>query len=101
MLRSGAFAVMGAALVATLLGCGGAQNQPPEDESGSEDEAGESSGDPTEADECAGAEGCFDCPPTEPAHLLNACTDATCAPFLNTAERLPLLKADGGLPPLP
>ena len=40
-------------------------------------------------------------PPTKPAELLNACTDATCAPFPNTVERLPLIGPDGKLPPLP
>lgn len=29
------------------------------------------------------------------------CTDATCEPFPNTPERLPLLEADGALPPIP
>lgn len=89
--------------------CGGGQAQPPSDEetsagtgtdTGATDDDG-SSGDPTEADECVGPEGCFDCPPTKPAELLNACTDATCAPFPNTVERLPLIGPDGKLPPLP
>ena len=94
-------------IAVALLGgaCGGGQAQPPgEDDTGdasTDADAGESSGDPTGADACAGPEGCFNCPPTKAVELLNACTDASCAPFPNTAERLPLLKPDGGLPPLP
>lgn len=62
-----------------------------------------SSGDPTAttgAVDCEGPNGCFDCPPTRPVEVLNACTDATCEPFANK-ERLPLLGEDGTLPPLP
>ena len=39
--------------------------------------------------------------PKEPVELLNACSDASCEPFANTVERLPLLQQDGTLPPLP
>ena len=52
-------------------------------------------------DECIGPDGCFACEPTDSAELTNACTDASCDPFPNTVERLPLLEPDGGLPPLP
>lgn len=50
--------------------------------------------------ECEG-DGCFACKPSKHVELLNACTDATCEPFNNTQERLPLLGDDGTLPPLP
>jgi hypothetical protein len=47
-----------------------------------------------------GADGCFNCP-EEPNEFLNRCVDgADCEPFDNAA-RLPLLEADGSLPPLP
>lgn len=62
------------------------------------------SGDPggtTDSAACEGPNGCFDCPPSKPLEVLNACTDATCEPFPNTKKRLPLLKDDGTLPPLP
>jgi hypothetical protein len=39
--------------------------------------------------------------PVSPVELLNACTDAVCEPFANTKQRLPLLRDDGSLPPLP
>jgi hypothetical protein len=48
-----------------------------------------------------GPDGCYGCAPTTPTQVLNACTDATCEPFPNTRERLPLLEADGALPPIP
>lgn len=63
-----------------------------------DDPTGGSTGTPQD---CEGPNGCFDCPPTKPAELLNACSDATCEPFSNTQERLPLLNDDGSLPPLP
>ncbi len=107
------------ALLGSACG-GGGQAQPPGDEetdtgAGGTDDDGSSSegssgeptggeateGEPTGGDECVGPEGCFACPPTKPAELLNACTDATCAPFPNTVERLPLIGPDGKLPPLP
>lgn len=50
--------------------------------------------------DCEGPDGCFNCAPTKPVEVLNACTDATCEPFDNKA-RLPLLRGDGTLPPLP
>ncbi len=43
---------------------------------------------------------CWDETPTTSTQLLNACTDSTCVPFDNCA-RLPLLRPDGTLPPLP
>lgn len=50
---------------------------------------------------CDDPSGCWACPPTEPIHFLNGCTDSTCEPFPVTTARLPLLNADGSLPPLP
>jgi hypothetical protein len=48
-----------------------------------------------------GADGCFNCPKDkEVEQWLNRCTDGDCVPFDNKA-RLPKLKADGSLPPLP
>lgn len=65
-------------------------------------------GDAGSASDGGGADGgcvsdpdCWSCPPTTSEHLLNACTDATCEPFPVTQERLPLLRSDGTLPPLP
>ncbi|MFZ6181083.1 hypothetical protein [Nannocystis pusilla] len=55
-------------------------------------------GDPAE---CETPEGCWSCTPTTHKQHLNACTDATCEPFPNTKDRLPLLEDDGTLPPLP
>lgn len=49
---------------------------------------------------CDGPGGCYACPPTTQDQFLNACTDAAFAVFDNAA-RLPLLNADGSLPPLP
>lgn len=49
---------------------------------------------------CDGPDGCYACPPTTQDQFLNACTDAASAVFDNEA-RLPLLNADGSLPPLP
>jgi hypothetical protein len=48
-----------------------------------------------------GADGCFNCPKDkELDQWLNRCTDGDCVPFDNKA-RLPKLKADGSVPPLP
>lgn len=52
-------------------------------------------------EDCEGPEGCYDCAPTTPVQVLDACTDATCSAFPITVERLPLLERDGGLPPIP
>ncbi len=51
--------------------------------------------------ECRGTGGCWSCAPTEPEHFLDGCTDSTCEPFDVTRARLPLLRPDGTLPPLP
>jgi hypothetical protein len=50
---------------------------------------------------CVGENDCWNCSPNSSEHLLNHCTDATCEPFENSQERLPLLERDGSLPPLP
>ena len=55
---------------------------------------------PADGGSCVGDGGCYACAPTTTPQFLNHCTGATCTPFNNTA-RLPLLRADGGLPPLP
>ncbi len=49
---------------------------------------------------CSGANGCYACPPTTNAQFLNQCNNLSTAPFDNKG-RLPLLNADGSLPPLP
>lgn len=54
-----------------------------------------------DAGSCRTATGCRDCPPTTPEQLLNACTSAACEPFPITTARLPRLRADGTVPPLP
>jgi hypothetical protein len=49
-----------------------------------------------------GEDGCFNCPKNgELEQWLNRCSEGDCVPFENTQERLPLLKDDGTLPPLP
>lgn len=53
--------------------------------------------DPTE---CEDPSGCWACRPTNELQFLNACTTVTGVRFDNAA-RLPLLRADGSLPPLP
>lgn len=58
----------------------------------------DTTGDPAE---CETPEGCWSCLPNTHTQHLNACTDATCEPFPNTKDRLPLLNEDGTLPPLP
>lgn len=102
-------------------GCPGNEEQPPVADGDGDTEPGTDTGDPlttstgstgpgdataddtageTEADTDTGGEQCVEAP-TEPVEILNGCTDATCEPFPNTPERLPLLEADGTLPPLP
>lgn len=49
---------------------------------------------------CAGADGCFACPPTTTEEFLNACTDVGCLPFDNT-QLQGLLLEDGSVPPVP
>ncbi len=92
-------------LIVMVFACTGEEATPPTD-----DDVGDGDGDTTEGtddatetgdDECLGADGCFACEPTNSIELSNACTDATCEPFANTTERLPLLERDGSLPPLP
>ncbi len=47
-----------------------------------------------------GEDGCFNCPENGLVQQwLNRCVESDCEPFDNS--RLPLLKADGSLPPLP
>ncbi len=122
---------LGWSLSALLVACGGGQVEPPDDDDGgpSTQDPASSSGDTTSdnptgdatsdatsdatddtgdpgtgdtggTDACLGPDGCFSCPPNDPDELLNACSDATCEPFANK-DRLPLLNADGTLPPLP
>jgi hypothetical protein len=43
---------------------------------------------------------CYACTPQSTDQYLNACTEAQCLPFDRT-RILPLLTADGGLPPIP
>jgi hypothetical protein len=43
---------------------------------------------------------CYACEPFTSLEHLNACTDSTCEPFANRT-RLPLLREDGTVPPLP
>jgi len=118
------------------IGCGGAQIEPPGDDSGSQGDAestgtgtsttgtgsttsvtgddsttevgttaptttGEGTTTDTGGEACIGPDGCFDCAPKQPLEVLNACTDAACSAYENTQKRLPLLKDDGTLPPLP
>lgn len=61
--------------------------------------AGTESG--TTGEECLGPGGCYDCAPSTAEQVLNHCTDAACEPFANTVDRLPLIGADGTLPPIP
>ncbi len=51
-------------------------------------------------EQCFTDEGCYACIPIDEPTYLNACTDSSCAGFDNV-DRLPLLNADGSLPPLP
>lgn len=105
----------------SLAACGRDQDAPPVSDASSTDGVEESTGggttgasasaSTTMADttdgavdtgvDCEGPDGCYGCAPTTPTQVLNACTDATCEPFPNTPERLPLLEADGALPPIP
>jgi hypothetical protein len=50
---------------------------------------------------CVSTGACWTCPPLVSEHFLNACSDSTCEPFPNTTARLPRLRADGTVPPLP
>lgn len=84
-----------------LLACAGEEAKPPDDDVGDGDIDDDTDTGTDTGGECLGADGCFDCEPTNAIELSNACTDATCEPFANTSERLPLLEGDGSLPPLP
>ncbi len=74
-------------------------------------DAGTDAGEPEDAGEqpdadspdggCISDPDCWSCPPTLGEHFLNACTDSTCEPFPVTTARLPRLRADGTVPPLP
>jgi hypothetical protein len=48
-----------------------------------------------------GAAGCFSGTPSTDDQYLNACNGLTCNPYPNDKAHLPLLNADGSLPPLP
>ncbi|MBN8612434.1 MAG: hypothetical protein J0L92_17710 [Deltaproteobacteria bacterium] len=50
---------------------------------------------------CDDPTGCYRCTPTTSEQFLDRCTSASCEPFENTRARLPLLREDGTLPPLP
>lgn len=83
----------------TLLGCPRDQDAPAAGTTSADSTAGDESG--TTDGACVGPAGCYDCAPSNGEQVLNRCTDATCEPFANTVERLPLLGADGALPPIP
>jgi hypothetical protein len=117
------------ALVLGVLACGRDQDAPPEDDtttgapsdsSGPEpstttpttttvgsdstgvvDDSSGGSDSGTTGEGCMGPDGCYDCEPTQSEQLLNHCTDASCEPFPNTPERLPLIGRDGSLPAIP
>ncbi len=54
-----------------------------------------------DAFDCDDPTGCYRCTPTTSDQFLDRCTSASCEPFENSRTRLPLLNADGTLPPLP
>lgn len=54
----------------------------------------------SDAVSCEGPGGCWSCAPTTSLQILNQCNDLVSVPFDNKA-RLPLLPADGKLPPVP
>lgn len=98
--------------LALLAACSGPQAEPTSDsnattettEAASSSTAMPTTGGDTESDtgaSCDGPDGCYACEPGEPAQVLNHCTAAACQPFPNTSQRLPLLKSDGTLPPVP
>ena len=59
--------------------------------------------DPTPPGDGGGVDGAPSCvaKPATNNDFLNSCTDGTCFPFANTKARLPLLKDNGELPPVP
>lgn len=67
---------------------------------GSPVDANLADGEVADGGSCLGARDCWSCALTLTRHFLNGCTSAECSPFDNAA-RLPLLNADGSLPPLP
>ena len=94
--------------LALLAACSGPQAEPTSDSNattGTTEAASTSTAMPTTGGDtdasCDGPEGCYACEPGEPAQVLNHCTDAACQPFPNTSQRLPLLRMDGTLPPVP
>ncbi|MEZ4453111.1 MAG: hypothetical protein R3B09_26860 [Nannocystaceae bacterium] len=91
------------ALTAALSACSGGQVEPTASDTAGSGSATTTDGDTetTGDDACLAPEGCFACPPETPEQLLNACSDASCEPFVNDRTRLPLLNEDGSLPPLP
>ena len=121
-------AIIFLASLAIAAACSRDQDEPPEqgtDDTGNADDTGPSEGTDTGDDttpgtsgidssgdgsddngsesgtNCEGPDDCYACTPSEPTQFLNACTDAECEPFPNTQERLPLIGADGTLPPIP
>jgi hypothetical protein len=48
----------------------------------------------------ADAGNCYSCPPATNDEFLNACNGQVCVPYDNSATNLPMLTADGGLPPI-
>lgn len=48
----------------------------------------------------ADAGNCYSCPPMTNTEFLNACNGMTCQPYDNSIANLPMLTADGGLPPI-
>ena len=65
------------------------------DDAGAETDAGIPDGG------CVSTGDCWSCPPLVSEHFLNACSDSTCEPFPITTARLPRMRADGTVPPLP
>lgn len=67
---------------------------------GSDTAVGTDASSGSDAVSCEGQGGCWNCAPTTSLQLLNQCNDLVSVPFDNKA-RLPLLPADGTLPPVP
>lgn len=82
-----------------LLGCPREQDAPAVTTTSADTSAG--TDESSTGGECLGPGGCYDCAPGNGEQVLNRCTDATCEPFANTVDRLPLIGADGTLPPIP
>jgi len=89
-------------LLPCFAACPGEAEQPPQDEAvASNDDSSPDEGGSESDDECVGPDGCWVCEAVEVEQVLNQCTEATCEPFANTSERLPLMQADGSLPLIP